>query len=252
MTHGLPVTFAPHHDPDKGPGCSGALLPRSLIPAALGWFGIHTASVTSSDRINQPASILRVLSTMGGYIWIMESNIILVGFMGCGKSTIGRRVAQRLGCDFLDSDELVVAKAGKSISGIFADEGENRFREMETAELAALDDSRHFVLATGGGAILSEKNREILRKLGCVVWLHADLETLFERASRTKRRPLLEVENPRSTFASLLESRIPLYKEISDISLDATGLSHDQTVENLISQVAELDKTSIQGQIHGD
>ena len=68
----------------------------------------------------------------------MESNIILVGFMGCGKSTIGRRVAQRLGCDFLDSDELVVAKAGKSISGIFADEGENRFREMETAELAAL------------------------------------------------------------------------------------------------------------------
>ena len=189
---------------------------------------------------------------MGGYIRIMESNIILVGFMGCGKSTIGRRVAQRLGCDFLDSDELVAAKAGKSISGIFADEGENRFREMESAELAALDDSQYFVLATGGGAILSEKNREILRKLGCVVWLHADLETLFERASRTKRRPLLEVENPRSTFASLLESRIPLYEGIADIRIDATGLSHDQTIESLISQVAEVDKTSSRRQIPGD
>ena len=166
----------------------------------------------------------------------MVSNIILIGFMGCGKSSIGRRIATRLGHRFLDSDELITARAEHSISDIFASEGEDGFRKRETAELQSLADSTQIVLATGGGAILNPVNRELFHQLGLVIWLHAEAETLFERASRSRKRPLLEVENPRSTFFNLLESRIPLYADTADLKIDATGLSHEQTVEKIINE----------------
>ena len=167
----------------------------------------------------------------------MTQNIILIGFMGCGKSSIGRRLAGRLGHEFRDSDDLISARAGKSITDIFKSEGETGFRERETMELRELVDSQGIVLATGGGAVLREENREILRRIGLVVWLHSDPEILFERASRNRKRPLLEVENPRSTFNALLESRLPIYEMATDRKVDATGLSHDQTVEALLKAI---------------
>jgi shikimate kinase len=174
----------------------------------------------------------------------MNSNIILIGFMGCGKSSIGRRVAQRLGHQFLDSDELVTARASKSIAEIFASEGEEAFRALETAELQALTTSSKIVLATGGGAILNPVNRDILHQLGIVIWLHADGETLFERASRTRKRPLLDVENPRGTFFTLMESRLPLYGGTADLKIEATGLSHEQTVEKILEHLALINGES--------
>jgi shikimate kinase len=171
----------------------------------------------------------------------MTSNIIFIGFMGCGKSSIGRRVAHRLGHQFLDSDELIAARAEMSISDIFSLEGEAGFRLRETAELKTLAGSSNIVLATGGGAILNPVNRDLFHQLGLVIWLHAEPDTLFERASRNRKRPLLEVENPRSTFFSLLESRIPLYGGMADLKIDATGLSHEQTVEKIIQQIALLE-----------
>lgn len=167
----------------------------------------------------------------------MSSNIILIGFMGCGKSSIGRRVALRLGYQFLDSDELIPTHAENSISDIFAAEGEEGFRKRETAELQALSGSSNIILATGGGAILNPANRDLFHHLGLVIWLHADPETLFERASRSRKRPLLEVENPRSTFFSLLESRLTVYEGAADLKIDATGLSHEQTVEKVLQQI---------------
>lgn len=164
----------------------------------------------------------------------MNSNIVLIGFMGCGKSSIGRRLAARLGYDFLDSDELITARAGKSITDLFAMEGEERFRERETAELRELVGSSRIVLATGGGAILREQNRDLLKRIGTVVWLHSDAETLFERASRSRKRPLLEVENPRATFNTLLESRLPVYGQACTLQVDASGLSHEQTLEQIL------------------
>lgn len=164
----------------------------------------------------------------------MNPNIILIGFMGCGKSTLGRRLAGRLGHEFLDSDDIVTAKTGKSIAQIFSDEGETHFRELETEALRGLAAARGIVLATGGGAVLREENRTLLKNLGKVVWLHADPDTLFERASRSGRRPLLEVENPRSSFNSLLESRLPVYRATANLELDATGLSHEQVLEKLL------------------
>ena len=171
----------------------------------------------------------------------MTSNIIFIGFMGCGKSSIGRRVANRLGHQFLDSDELIAARAEMSISDIFSLEGEAGFRLRETAELKTLAGSSNIVLATGGGAILNPVNRDLFHQLGLLIWLHAEPDTLFERATRNRKRPLLEVENPRSTFFSLLESRIPLYGGMADLKIDATGLSHEQTVEKIIQQLALLE-----------
>ena len=164
----------------------------------------------------------------------MGSNIILIGFMGCGKSSIGRRLASRLGHSFLDSDDLITASAGKSISRIFSEDGEERFRELETAELAKLKEAAGIVLATGGGAVLRPENREILRGIGTTIWLHAEPGILFERASRNRKRPLLDVENPRTTFNTLLESRLPIYAEAADLTVDASGLSHSQTVDAIL------------------
>jgi shikimate kinase len=169
----------------------------------------------------------------------MNSNIVLIGFMGCGKSSIGRRLSKRLAHEFLDSDDLIIARAqGTSISDLFATEGEERFRERESAELRKLLEARNIVLATGGGSILREENRSLLHRIGKIVWLHADPETLFERASRNRKRPLLNVENPRSTFNALLESRIPIYKATADIQIDATGLPQEQTVDEIVRVLA--------------
>lgn len=175
----------------------------------------------------------------------MIRNIILTGFMGCGKSSIGRRLAVRLGFDFRDSDDLVAGTAGKSIAEIFETEGEESFRRRESNELASLAGSSSIVLATGGGTILLPANRQLLRNLGLVIWLHADPETLFERATRSRKRPLLEVENPRGVFNALLESRLPLYEETASLKINATGLSHEQTVEETLRNLpAELVLTS--------
>ncbi len=182
----------------------------------------------------------------------MTSNIIFIGFMGCGKSSIGRRVAHRLGYQFLDTDELIAARAEMSISDIFTLEGEAGFRLRETTELQKLTALSNIVLATGGGAILNPTNRDLIHQLGLVVWLHADSETLFERASRSRKRPLLEVENPRSTFFNLLESRLPLYGGTADLKIDATGLSHEQTVEKIVQQIALHGNKSTLTQKEGD
>jgi|APCry1669192522_1035417.scaffolds.fasta_scaffold02761_4 shikimate kinase len=166
-----------------------------------------------------------------------QPNIVLIGFMGCGKSSIGRRLASSLGYTFTDSDDLITESQGRSIAEIFASEGEEIFRDMETQELRGLTEQQSIVLATGGGAILRQENRELLHRIGKVVWLHADPETLFTRASRNRKRPLLEVENPRSTFNSLLESRLPVYEEAADLIIDATGLSHEQTLEEILNHL---------------
>ncbi len=167
------------------------------------------------------------------------TSINLIGFMGSGKSSIGKQLAKRLGYDYFDTDQLIISKTGKSIANIFQTEGETLFRQLETEMLEELSCSskKKFLLSTGGGIILSKKNRELLKSLGTVVWIHASPEVLFERAMRQPKRPLLEVEYPRRTFNELLTSRLPLYREICDIEIDTTQLSYSQTVEKLLAQL---------------
>ena len=156
-----------------------------------------------------------------------RENIVLTGFMGSGKSAVGRLVAKRLRFRFVDTDQLIVDRAGMPISDIFAQQGEEHFRDLETAVLESLGNARQCVISTGGGAVVKERNHAILKSLGFVVWLTASEEVIFERVSRNDKRPLLQTENPRATISQLLAVRRPLYEGAADFSLDTTTFSHD-------------------------
>ena len=164
-------------------------------------------------------------------------SIVLIGFMGAGKSSVGRALARMTGLPRFDTDELVAKRVGLSIPEIFAAHGEQAFRDAESAALRDLGDKDPAIVVTGGGAILPAGNREVLRKLGPVIFLAADDETLFERISRRPTRPLLQTENPRATAAQLLRERLPLYREIADAEVDTTALTHDEVARKILELV---------------
>jgi Shikimate kinase len=156
--------------------------------------------------------------------------------MGSGKSSVGRRLAAMTGHRFVDTDEIVSSQEGRSISAIFAAQGESHFRDLEAQALGSLVDVCGLIVATGGGIVLRESNREILHRIGAVAWLDADPDVLFERVARNRRRPLLQTDDPRATFDSLLESRREIYAATADFRVDSTGLSHDETARQVMDE----------------
>jgi shikimate kinase len=170
----------------------------------------------------------------------LRQNIVLIGFMGSGKSSVGRLVAGRLGFHFVDTDALIVQRAGREIAEIFASEGEERFREIETAALESLRPRERCVIATGGGVVLRERNRELLRALGFVVLISASEEVIFERVSRNAKRPLLQTANPRETVAALLAARQPAYETAAQWTLDNSTLSHAAAAEAVIAEARRV------------
>jgi shikimate kinase len=156
--------------------------------------------------------------------------------MGCGKSSVGRRVASLTGHRFLDTDDLIVQAENRSIPEIFASDGEEYFRDVEQRVLAETVGLCGIVLSTGGGAILRPENRATLRRIGVVGWLDADPDILFERACRSGKRPLLQTENPREAFDRLLASRREIYTETADFRLDSTHLGHDEAAQMLLDE----------------
>jgi len=154
-------------------------------------------------------------------------NIVLIGFMGCGKSTVGRELHKRLNYPLIDTDHEIEARAGMPIKEIFAGPGgEPEFRDMETAllqELIATDGQRR-IISTGGGICGREENRRLLRQLGYVVWLHAPIETIIERTSKNHDRPLLNTPDPEARIRELMDLRDPLYRETAHLDIDTTGL----------------------------
>ncbi len=169
-----------------------------------------------------------------------RQNIVLIGFMGSGKSSVGRLIAGRLGFQFVDTDALIVQRAGMEIAQIFAREGEERFRDLETAALESLAHRERCVIATGGGVVLRERNRELLRELGFVVLLTASEEVIFERVSRNTKRPLLQTENPRATVSAMLAARQPAYAAAAQWTLDNSTLSHASTAEAVIAEARRV------------
>jgi shikimate kinase len=158
-----------------------------------------------------------------------KGNIFLVGMMGAGKTTLGRALAQRLGREFVDSDRILVERTGVPVATIFEIEGEEGFRRRESAVLAELALRDGLVVATGGGAVLSAENRQLLRARGTVIYLRARLESLWERTRQDTTRPLLATADPRATLAELLEKREPLYREAAHIVVD-TGAQSTSTL----------------------
>ena len=156
--------------------------------------------------------------------------------MGCGKSSVGRRLASLTGHRFVDTVDQIVQNEGRSIAEIFASDGEEYFREVEKRMVENFVGVCGVILSSGGGLILRQDNRETLKKIGIVAWLDADPDVLFERASRSGKRPLLQTEDPRETFDRLLNSRRDLYTETADFRLDSTNLSHDEAAQRLLDE----------------
>ncbi|MCF6189360.1 MAG: shikimate kinase AroK [Cocleimonas sp.] len=165
----------------------------------------------------------------------MKKNIILVGLMGAGKSTIGRNLAKSLGKDFYDSDRVIEERTGVDIATIFEIEGEQGFRDREEQVIAELCEQNNIVLATGGGSVLRESNRKNMSKRGHVVYLRTSAELLYSRIRHDKKRPLMQTVNPLNTLKKLLDDREPYYLDISD-TVVMTG---KQKVAILVRRVEE-------------
>jgi shikimate kinase len=165
--------------------------------------------------------------------------IVLIGFMGTGKSSVGRALAQLTGLPRCDTDEMITLRFGMPISQIFAQHGESVFREAEAEALAQLSNSAA-VIITGGGALLRAGHVEKIRSLGLVTQLTADLETLIERLSRRATRPLLQAADPRKTVEELLALREPFYRAAADFCVETSGLRHEEVAERVLAGIEEI------------
>jgi shikimate kinase len=160
--------------------------------------------------------------------------VVLVGMMGAGKTTVGRRLAVRLGRHFVDSDEEVEKAAGMSIEDIFASHGEADFRAGEVRVIARLLKDRDLVLGTGGGAFMNAETRALAKSSAVSVWIKADFDLLFARVQRRSNRPLLKTANPRQTLQDLIEKRYPTYAEA-----DVTVVSKDVPQDHVATEVID-------------
>jgi shikimate kinase len=160
-------------------------------------------------------------------------SIALIGFMGAGKSAVGRELAAREKRERYDTDEMIRNRFGSSIPEIFARYGEEAFRDAETEALRSLPRVAADVIVTGGGIVLRDENVQLLRALGMTIWLHADEETLWQRASRRGNRPLLQTANPRQKFSVLLRERVPLYQATADHRIDTSSASIGEVVDEI-------------------
>ena len=163
--------------------------------------------------------------------------IVLIGFMGAGKSSVGRTLARMTGLPRFDTDEMVATRFGLTIPEVFATHGEEKFRDAETEALRELSDRGHAIIVTGGGIVLRDENVALLRALGNIVHLAADEETLFARISRRSNRPLLQTENPRGTMTELLRARLPIYRQTADLEVDTSLLRHDEVAEQILEKI---------------
>ena len=177
------------------------------------------------------------------------ANLFLVGPMGAGKTSIGRRLAAQLGLAFVDLDLAFEERAGVSIALTFEIEGEAGFRRRESALLAELVGRRGIVLSTGGGAVLDPANRDCLRSHGFVVWLDADVETQLRRLHADRKRPLLGVGDRREQLERLAALRNPLYAEIADLRINASGTQGSASMARHVGAlVARLWQRSREGE----
>ncbi|MGV6871271.1 shikimate kinase [Pseudochelatococcus sp. B33] len=193
--------------------------------AGIGGVGGNGASHPAQD---DPAVVERILSRLG------RRTISLIGMMGAGKSTIGRRLAQRLSLPFVDADNEIEAAAGMAIPDIFSVHGEAHFREGERRVIDRLLHEGPQVLATGGGAFMNPQTRARIGEAGVSVWLKADVETLLRRVRKRPTRPLLQTEDPEATLRRLMDERYPVYAQ-ADLTLVSHEAPHDLIVDELVA-----------------
>lgn len=165
-------------------------------------------------------------------------NFVLIGYMGSGKTTVGQKLAVLKGFTFVDTDEMIVKQQKKSINEIFASQGEEAFRQMETELLRQLiaDGSENRVIATGGGMPIKEENRPLLSALGTVVYLKATPTTIYNRIKYDKNRPLLQCENPRAKICEMIDQRNPIYEAVASMIVNVGGESHLKVAKEILAR----------------
>ena len=177
-------------------------------------------------------------------------SIVLVGLMGAGKSSIGRRLAEKLGVPFVDADHEIEVAADKTIPEIFKDHGEAYFREGERRVISRLIENGAQVLSTGGGAFINEETRQGIQAHGISVWLKADLSLLMKRVMKRADRPLLQTDDPEAVMQKLMDQRYPIYAT-ADVTVESRDVQHTQMVNEVIKVLAKwpgwerLDNASI-------
>ena len=167
-----------------------------------------------------------------------SKNIVLVGPMGCGKTTIGRRLSIKLNQDFFDTDHEIIKKTGVSIDHIFDIEGEEGFRQRESEALESLCDMKNVVIATGGGVVLLPQNRVVLKSTGVVVYLLSSVDQLLRRTAKSKTRPLLEnSSNRQKTITEIVNTRDKYYREVASIVIDTSGKKLNEVIDIIMNDL---------------
>ena len=159
--------------------------------------------------------------------------LVLVGLMGAGKTTVGRRLAERLDIPFVDADHEIETAAGKTVAEIFTDHGEPYFREGERKVIARLLENGAQILATGGGAFMNDETRAAVRAHGVSLWLKADLALLMKRVKKRSDRPLLRHDDPEAIMRALIETRYPVYAE-ADLTVESRDAAHASMVNDVV------------------
>ena len=172
-----------------------------------------------------------------------SGNVILVGMMGSGKTTMGRALAKHLDMEFVDSDEEIQHRTGVTIPHIFDVEGEPGFRQREASVIADLLKREHMMLATGGGAVLMEQNRAVMQQNGIVIYLKASVHDLWQRTRHDRNRPLLQTDDPHAKLTELFQQRDALYQQVADIVIQSGKLSVHTLMLQVISAIEEFSKT---------
>jgi len=190
-------------------------------------------------RFQQAFKTVQSSKEISGPLLFHERPIVLVGMMGAGKSTVGRRLAGRLRCRFADSDRVLEDRLGVPIATMFELEGEAAFRDRESALLAELVTHRDHVLATGGGVVLREANQALLREQAWVVYLRASALDLWLRTRRDVSRPLLRGADPRARITELLTARAPLYEAVAHCTVDTGRQPVERVVDQILQRLAE-------------
>lgn len=168
-------------------------------------------------------------------------NVILIGFMGCGKTTVGIRLSYRIRKVLEDTDKRIEREQGRTISEIFETEGEPYFRDLETALLhKLLQEKYQRVISTGGGLPVREENRRLLRELGTVIYLRIKPETVYQRLKNDKTRPLLQVEDPLAKIRELMEQRMPLYEQAAHIVIDVDDKDMETVLTNITDSLERI------------
>ena len=180
----------------------------------------------------------------------MKNNIVLIGFMGCGKTTVGKALAEKLSYGFLDTDQYIEEKENRAISSIFDEKGEEYFRALETKSLEELvENTERTIVSSGGGLPLREKNAKLIQKLGFVIYLKVKKETVVERLKGDDSRPLLQCEDPEKKIEELLEYRNPIYEVGAHLVIEGDDRSVEDIVEEIVRNYDILQKKE---SVYGD